>query len=99
MLPAFYTLLDRRNPSAVLPETLCAQPRKTLPPARLLIGTEDELNRIAESKGESKYPVELEGSVVSINREAKALTVSLGTNGGIAPNFTAGCGQKWGKTG
>jgi hypothetical protein len=54
-------------PSAVLPETLCAQPRKTLPPARLLIGTEDELNRIAESKGESKYPVELEGSVVSIN--------------------------------
>ena len=28
----------------------------------------------------------LEGSVVSINRDAKALTVSLGTNAGIAPN-------------
>ena len=88
MLPAFYTLLDRRNPSAVLPETLCVQPRKTFPPARHLIGTEDELNqyRIAESKGGSKYPVNLEGSVVSINRDAKALTVSLGTNAGIAPN-------------
>ena len=43
-----------------------------------------EQSRIAESKGESKYPVDLEGSVVSINRDAKALTVSLGT--GIAPN-------------
>jgi HAMP domain-containing protein len=56
--------------------------------AKRLIETEDELNqyRIAEGKGESKYPVDLEGSVVSINRDAKALTVSLGTDAGIAPN-------------
>ena len=56
--------------------------------AKRLIETEDELNqyRIAENKGESKYPGDLEGSVVSINRDAKALTVSLGTDAGIAPN-------------
>ena len=56
--------------------------------AKRLIETEDELNqyRIAESKGEPIYPADPEGSVVSINREAKALTVSLGTNAGIAAN-------------
>jgi hypothetical protein len=60
--------------------------RKAL--AKRLIETEDELNqyRIAENRGKSQYPAELEGSVLSINRDAKALTVSLGTNAGIAPN-------------
>src|SRR5580704_6545756 len=56
--------------------------------ARRLIETEDELNqyRIAENRGKSQYPAELAGSVLSINRDAKALTVSLGTNAGVAPN-------------
>ena len=56
--------------------------------ARRLIETEDELNqyRLAESKGNSRYPAELEGSVLSINRDAKALSVSLGSNAGIAAN-------------
>ena len=56
--------------------------------AKRLIETEDELNqnRIAENKGEPIYPADPEGSVVSINREAKALTVSLGTDAGIAAN-------------
>jgi DNA repair ATPase RecN len=60
--------------------------RKAL--AKRLIETEDELNqyRIAENKSKSQYPADLEGSVLSINRDAKALTVSLGTNSGIAPN-------------
>jgi chromosome segregation ATPase len=56
--------------------------------ARRLIETEDELNqyRIAESKGKSGYEVDLEGSIISINRDAKAVTVSLGSNAGIVPN-------------
>jgi hypothetical protein len=60
--------------------------RKAL--AKRLIETEDELNqyRIAENRGKSQYPAELAGSVLSINRDAKALTVSLGTNAGVAPN-------------
>jgi hypothetical protein len=60
--------------------------RKAL--AKRLIETEDELNqyRIAENRGKSQYPANLVGSVLSINRDAKALTVSLGTNSGIAPN-------------
>jgi septal ring factor EnvC (AmiA/AmiB activator) len=60
--------------------------RKAL--AKRLIETEDELNqyRIAENRGKSQYPANLVGSVLSINRDAKALTVSLGTNAGIAPN-------------
>jgi chromosome segregation ATPase len=55
--------------------------------AQRLIQTEDELNqyRIAESKGKG-YAAELEGSVVSINRDAKAVTVSLGSSAGIVPN-------------
>lgn len=55
--------------------------------AKRLIETEDELNqyRIAESK-KSGDTADLEGSVLSINRDAKALTVSLGKNTGIAPN-------------
>ena len=60
--------------------------RKAL--AKRLIETEDELNqyRIAENRGKSQSPADLKGSVLSINRDAKALTVSLGTNAGIAPN-------------
>jgi len=60
--------------------------RKAL--AKRLIETEDELNqpRIAESRSKSQNPADLEGSVLSINRDAKALTVSLGTSVGIAPN-------------
>jgi septal ring factor EnvC (AmiA/AmiB activator) len=56
--------------------------------AKRLIETEDELNqyRIAESKEKSGYAADLEGSVLSINRDAKALTVSLGKNTGIVPN-------------
>jgi septal ring factor EnvC (AmiA/AmiB activator) len=55
--------------------------------AKRLIETEDELNqyRISESK-KSGDTADLEGSVLSINRDAKALTVSLGKNTGIAPN-------------
>jgi chromosome segregation ATPase len=55
--------------------------------AKRLIETEDELNqyRIAESK-KSGDTADLQGSVLSINRDAKAVTVSLGKNTGIAPN-------------
>ena len=60
--------------------------RKSL--AKRLIETEDKLNqyRIAENESRSQDAADLEGSVLSINRDAKALTVSLGTNAGIAPN-------------
>src|SRR6516162_2633250 len=56
--------------------------------AKRLIETEDLLNqyRIAENESRSQDAADLEGSVLSINRDAKALTVSLGTNAGIAPN-------------
>lgn len=56
--------------------------------AQRLIETEDELNqyRITESKEKSGYAADLEGSVLSINRDAKAATVSLGKNTGIAPH-------------
>jgi len=54
--------------------------------AKRLIETEEQLNqyRIAE-KEKVGYAADLEGSVLSINRDAKALTVSLGKNTGIAP--------------
>jgi hypothetical protein len=56
--------------------------------ARRLIETEDQLNqyRIAENKSETKEAVDLEGSVLSINRDAKALTVSIGSDAGVATN-------------
>jgi chromosome segregation ATPase len=56
--------------------------------AKRLIETEDQLNqyRIAENKLVSNSPAELAGSVLSINRDAKALTVSLGSNAGVASN-------------
>jgi chromosome segregation ATPase len=56
--------------------------------AKRLTETEDQLNqyRIAENKLVSNSPAELAGSVLSINRDAKALTVSLGSNAGVASN-------------
>src|SRR6478672_11801050 len=62
------------------------QDRQTL--ARRLIDVEDELNqfRLAANKAKLKPPVPLEGSILSINQEAKALTVSLGINSGVATN-------------
>ncbi|HKM58293.1 MAG TPA: hypothetical protein VJX28_06075 [Chthoniobacterales bacterium] len=57
--------------------------------ARRLIDVEDQLNqfRIAGNKENStKPPVPPEGSILSINQEAKALTVSLGTDAGVATN-------------
>jgi chromosome segregation ATPase len=55
---------------------------------RRLIDVEDELNqfRLAANKTKMKPPFPLEGSILSINQEAKALTVSLGTDSGVATN-------------
>ena len=56
--------------------------------ARRLIDVEDQLNqfRVAANRAKLKTPVPLEGSILSINQEAKALTVSLGTDSGVATN-------------
>jgi septal ring factor EnvC (AmiA/AmiB activator) len=56
--------------------------------ARRLIDVEDALNqfRLTANKAKTKPLVPLEGSILSINQEAKALTVSLGTNSGVAAN-------------
>jgi septal ring factor EnvC (AmiA/AmiB activator) len=56
--------------------------------ARRLIDVEDELNqfRIAANKGKTRATFLLEGSILSINQEAKALTVSLGSDSGVATN-------------
>jgi septal ring factor EnvC (AmiA/AmiB activator) len=56
--------------------------------AQRLIETEDQLNqyRLAEGRGESRDQVDLEGSVLSINRDAKALTISIGSDAGVAAN-------------
>ena len=53
--------------------------------ARRLIDVEDELNqfRLAANKGKTRATFPLEGSILSINQEAKALTVSLGTDAGV----------------
>jgi septal ring factor EnvC (AmiA/AmiB activator) len=55
---------------------------------RRLIDVEDELNqfRLSANKAKTKPPVSLEGSILSINQEAKALTVSLGTDSGVGAN-------------
>src|SRR5258708_527170 len=55
---------------------------------RRLIDVEDELNqyRFDANKSKIRPPVPLEGSILSINQEAKALTVSLGTDSGVAAN-------------
>ncbi len=57
--------------------------------ARRLIDVEDQLNqfRIAENKVDTtKPPLPSEGSILSINQEAKALTVSLGSDAGVRTN-------------
>ncbi len=56
--------------------------------ARRLIDVEDELNqfRLGANKGKTRATFPLEGSILSINQEAKALTVSLGSNAGVATN-------------
>jgi septal ring factor EnvC (AmiA/AmiB activator) len=55
---------------------------------RRLIAVEDELNqfRFAANKTKIRPAIPLEGSILSINQEAKALTVSLGTDAGVAAN-------------
>ena len=55
---------------------------------RRLIDVEDQLNqyRFDANKSKIRPPVPLEGSILSINQEAKALTVSLGTDSGVAAN-------------
>src|SRR6476659_3935216 len=56
--------------------------------ARRLIDVEDELNqfRVGANEGKVRGTFPLEGSILSINQEAKALTVSLGSNSGVATN-------------
>ena len=56
--------------------------------ARRLIDIENALNqfRLAANKAKGKYTFPLEGSILSINQEAKALTVSLGSDSGVATN-------------
>ena len=56
--------------------------------ARRLIDVDDELNqfRLAANKAKIRGTVPPEGSILSINQEAKALTVSLGTDSGVATN-------------
>src|ERR1700693_3141780 len=56
--------------------------------ARRLIDVEDALNqfRLTANKAKTKPAIPLEGSILSINQEAKALTVSLGTDSGVAAN-------------
>jgi septal ring factor EnvC (AmiA/AmiB activator) len=53
--------------------------------ARRLIDVEDQLNqfRLTANRTKLKAAVPLEGSILSINQEAKALTVSLGTDSGV----------------
>src|SRR6202795_4073014 len=56
--------------------------------ARRLIDVEDALNqfRLTANKAKTKPLLPLEGSILSINQEGKALTVSLGTDSGMAAN-------------
>jgi septal ring factor EnvC (AmiA/AmiB activator) len=56
--------------------------------ARRLIDVEDELNqfRLTVNRTKQKAAVPLEGSILSINQEAKAVTVSLGTDSGVVTN-------------
>jgi septal ring factor EnvC (AmiA/AmiB activator) len=56
--------------------------------ARRLIDVEDELNqfRILANRAKTRAAIPLEGSILSINQEAKAVTVSLGADSGVAAN-------------
>jgi chromosome segregation ATPase len=54
--------------------------------ANRLINVEDELNQLrlaAAEKDKNKTPPVLQGTVLSMNREAQALTVSLGSDVGV----------------
>ncbi len=57
-----------------------------------LINVENTLNQLrlnatSASKTKSKAPVTLEGTVLSMNRDAQALMISLGSDLGVAPNM------------
>jgi hypothetical protein len=55
--------------------------------AARLIKVENELNRIRRDwRGKSKVGIELEGTVISVNREAQAMTATLGSSLGLTPN-------------
>ena len=55
--------------------------------ASRLVSVEDELNQLRLlSRDKTKAPVQLEGSILSLNREARALTVSLGSDVGVTTN-------------
>jgi septal ring factor EnvC (AmiA/AmiB activator) len=56
--------------------------------ARRLMDVEDQLNqfRLGANEGKTTAAFPLEGSILSINQEAKALTVSLGSNAGVVTN-------------
>ncbi len=54
--------------------------------AARLIQVEANLNELSLNARHGTTPIELEGSILSINREAKAVTVSLGKNVGLAAN-------------
>ncbi len=56
--------------------------------AKRLIDVEDELNqfRLTANRAKTRPAVSLEGSILSINPEAKALTVSLGSDAGVTTN-------------
>jgi septal ring factor EnvC (AmiA/AmiB activator) len=57
-----------------------------------LINVENTLNQLrlnaaSTSKNKPKTPVSLEGTVLSMNRDAQALMVSLGSDLGVTPNM------------
>jgi septal ring factor EnvC (AmiA/AmiB activator) len=57
-----------------------------------LINVENTLNQLrlnaaSTSKNKPKAPVSLEGTVLSMNRDAQALMVSLGSDLGVTPNM------------
>ena len=57
-----------------------------------LINVENTLNQLrlnaaSTPKNKSKMPVTLEGTVLSMNRDAQALMVSLGSDLGVTPNM------------
>ena len=55
--------------------------------ASRLVSVEDELNQLRLlSRGKTKASVQLEGSILSLNRDARALTVSLGSDVGVTTN-------------
>jgi myosin heavy subunit len=54
--------------------------------ASRLLQVEADLNEMRmNSRARTRAPIDLDGSILSINREAKAVTVSLGKNVGLTP--------------